>query len=144
SWHFGDGDSLVTNNINASVLHQYNETKLFNACLIVSNSYNCKDTSCNPIQARVVPKVGVPNAFTPNGDGINDKIFVQGFGIQKMTWRIYNRWGKLLFTGISLGRGWDGKFNGEIQPQDVYNYVLDVKFSDGTTQVIKGDFTLLK
>lgn len=86
----------------------------------------------------------MPNAFTPNGDGVNDVIYVQGFGIQRMVWRIYNRWGKLLFTGISLARGWDGKYNGELQPQDVYNYVLDVKFSDGTTKVLKGDITLLK
>lgn len=144
TWHFGDGDSLVTTNLNAPVIHQYNQTKIFNSCLIVANSFNCKDTSCIPIQARIVPKVGVANAFTPNGDGINDKIYVQGFGIQKMTWRIFNRWGKLLFTGISLARGWDGKYNGEIQPQDVYNYVLDVLFSDGSTKVLKGDITLLK
>lgn len=144
TWIFGDGDSVKTTSITTPVQHLYNATKLYNTCLIATNNYNCKDTTCTQIQARIVPSVGVPNAFTPNGDGVNDVIYVQGFGIQRMVWRIYNRWGKLLFTGISLARGWDGKYNGELQPQDVYNYVLDVKFSDGTTKVLKGDITLLK
>ncbi|MBX2931230.1 MAG: PKD domain-containing protein [Chitinophagaceae bacterium] len=144
TWHFGDGDSLVTNSINAIVKHQYSSTQTFDACLVVSNSYNCKDTSCFPIRARVSPLVSVPKAFTPNGDGINDVIYVQGFGIKKMIWRIFNRWGKLVFTGISLARGWNGVYNGEPLPQDVYNYTLDVEFSDGTKNTLKGDITLLR
>lgn len=144
TWKFGDGDSLVTNNINAIVLHSYNASQTYNACLIVKNNFNCIDTFCLPITARVIPAADVPNAFTPNGDGKNDVIFVQGFGIQKMTWRIFNRWGNLIFTSISPSVGWDGKLNGVIQPQDVYNYVLDIEFSDGTKFVKKGDITLLK
>lgn len=144
TWHFGDGDSVVTNNYTAAINHQYTSTQTYNACLVVTNSFNCKDTSCTPIKARVTPLVGVPNAFTPNGDGKNDVLYVQGFGISKMVWRIYNRWGKLLFTGISLGRGWDGKYKGELLPQDVYHYTLDVEFSDGTKNTIKGDITLLR
>lgn len=144
TWQFGDGDSLITTNQNATVRHVYNATQTFNACLIVKNNFNCIDTSCQPITARVIPGADVPNAFTPNGDGKNDVIFVQGYGIQKMTWRIFNRWGNLVFTSISPSVGWDGKFNGQVQPQDVYNYVLDVEFSDGTKLVKKGDITLLK
>ncbi|MCU0323209.1 MAG: PKD domain-containing protein, partial [Chitinophagaceae bacterium] len=144
TWKFGDGDSLVTTNINATVRYSYNATQVYNACLIVKNAFNCIDTSCLPIAARVIPAADVPNAFTPNGDGVNDVIFVQGYGIQKMTWRIFNRWGNLIFTSISPNIGWDGKFNGQMQPQDVYNYVLDIEFSDGTKFVKKGDITLLK
>jgi gliding motility-associated-like protein len=143
-WLYGDGDSLITTDYNALVRHIYNATQKFNACLIVTNAYSCSDTACLPIQASVIPIVDVPNAFTPNGDGKNDIIYVQGFGIEKMVWRIYNRWGTLVFTGISVGNGWDGKYKGSIQPQDVYNYVLDVQFSDGSTYTKKGDITLLK
>lgn len=143
-WTFGDGDSLITTNYNASVRHIYNATRPFDACLIVSNTFNCRDTSCQPIQAIVIPLANVPNAFTPNGDGKNDIIYVQGYGVEKMTWRIFNRWGTLIFTSISVGRGWDGTFKGTIQPQEVYNYVLDIEFSDGTKFSKKGDITLLK
>ena len=57
--------------------------------------YGCSDTSCQQVTAIVSPLVDVPNAFSPNGDGTNDVVFVKGYGIGKMTWRIYNRWGQL-------------------------------------------------
>ncbi len=143
-WKFGDGDSLLTNSTTTMVQHQYTNTQTYNACLVAINGFNCKDTTCTPIRARVTPLVDVPKAFTPNGDGINDVIYVNGFGINKMVWRIYDRWGKLIFVGISLARGWDGKYQGELLPQDVYNYTLDVEFSDGTKTSLKGDITLLR
>lgn len=144
TWQFGDGDSLTTASLNAIVRHNYNASQTYNACLFVKNNFNCIDTFCLPITARIIPAADVPNAFTPNNDGKNDVIFVQGFGIQKMAWRIFNRWGNLVFTSVSQTIGWDGKYNGQIQPQDVYNYVLDIEFSDGTKFIKKGDITLLK
>ena len=143
-WQFGDGDSLVTPNKNAVVRHIYNASQIFNACLITSNSFGCRDTTCQPIEARIIPLLDVPTAFTPNNDGVNDVVFVQGFGIQKMTWRIYNRWGTLLITSINKATGWDGKYKNVIQPQEVYNYTLEVEFSDGTKFSKKGDITLLR
>jgi gliding motility-associated-like protein len=86
----------------------------------------------------------VSNAFTPNGDGVNDVIYVRGFGITKMTWHIYNRWGTLVYLGTNMSDGWDGKYNGKLQPQDVYQYTLEVEFSDKSKSIKKGDITLLK
>ena len=143
-WLYGDGDSLVTTNINALVSHIYNATKTYNACLIVSNSSGCVDTSCMPINAIAIPLLDVPNAITPNGDGINDKVQVRGYGIAKMDWRIYNRWGVLVFSSNDQKIGWDGKYKGSIQPIDVYTYTLDVEFSDGTKYAKKGDITLVR
>lgn len=143
-WMFGDGDSLITINLTPDIRHIYNATKLYHACLVVTNIYSCRDTTCQDIQARIVPALDVPNAFTPNNDGINDVIYVNGFGIEKMVWRIYNRWGTLMFTGISIGSGWDGKYKGVLQPQDVYTYGLDVQYSDGQKYSKTGDITLLR
>ncbi|MDQ6813466.1 MAG: PKD domain-containing protein, partial [Bacteroidota bacterium] len=94
-WKFGDGDSLLTRS-SSPINHVYNETKLFNACLVALNNAGCPDTACHSLQARIVPLLDVPNAFTPNGDGVNDKVFVRGFGINRMNWHIYNRWGVLV------------------------------------------------
>jgi gliding motility-associated-like protein len=86
----------------------------------------------------------VANAFTPNGDGKNDKIFVRGFGIQKMTWTVYNRWGTIVYQGTDPNEGWDGTYKGKLQPQDVYHYTLVVEFSTKERMTKKGDITLLR
>jgi gliding motility-associated-like protein len=143
-WQFGDGDTLVTTNQNTLVSHIYNVTQLYRPCLITYNIYGCTDTTCQDLQARVIPAVAVPNAFTPNQDGNNDIIYVNGYGIKNMTWRIYNRWGTLVFTSTNKNNGWDGRYNGVMQPQDVYMYSLDVAFTDGTSYSTKGDITLLR
>ncbi len=142
-WNFGDGDSILINSL-APVQHTYNSTGTFNTCLIAINNFGCRDTSCQDIVARIIPILDVPNAFTPNGDGVNDKIFVRGFGIDKMIWRIYNRWGKQVFSTTNRLEGWDGTLNGVIQPLEVYHYILDVEFSDKTIIQKKGDITLIR
>jgi gliding motility-associated-like protein len=88
--------------------------------------------------------VDVPNAFTPNGDGKNDKVFVRGFGIAQMNFRIYNRWGQLVFESASQSYGWDGRYKGELQPMDAYAYTLIVQYGDGTVVNKKGDITLIR
>ncbi len=143
-WLYGDGDSLVTSNINATVSHIYNATNTYNACLIAANLSGCRDTSCQNVRAITVPLLDVPSAITPNGDGINDLVLVRGYGITKMDWRIYNRWGVLVFQSNTQKQGWDGKFKGNVQAQDVYTYTLEVEFSDGTKYSKKGDITLLR
>ena len=141
-WDFGDGDTLLTTST-LSIKHIFNETKAYNTCLIAFNQYGCTDTVCSEIQAKVIPLIDVPNAFTPNGDGINDKVFVRGFGIAKMVWRIYNRWGAVVFQTTNRNEGWDGTYKGSVQPTEVYHYVLDAEFSDGVKYQKKGDITLL-
>ena len=63
----------------------------------------------------------IPNAFTPNGDGSNDKLYVIGQAIREMRWCIYNRWGKIVFESNSPLVGWDG--NGH--PTGVFTYIID-------------------
>jgi gliding motility-associated-like protein len=143
-WNFGDGDSLFTTKRDTTIRHFYNATGTFNTCLRVTNQFGCIDTACASIVARVIPALDVPNAFTPNNDGKNDKIYVRGFAIGKMVWRIYNRWGQLVFTTTDRFEGWDGMYKGALQPQEVYTYTLDIEFTDGTKARKTGDITLLR
>ncbi|MEX6691081.1 PKD domain-containing protein [Danxiaibacter flavus] len=143
-WLFGDGDSLATVKTQPPVSHIFNSSGNFRVTLIASNPYKCYDTAYQTLQALVIPLVDVPNAFTPNGDGINDQVKVRGYGIDKMSFKVFNRWGTLMFQSASQDLGWDGKFKGQLQQQDVYTYVLDVIFFDGTKYQKKGDITLLK
>ena len=143
-WKYGDGDSLVTTNYNQNVSHVYTATQIFRACLKVYNQFNCFDSSCKNIAARVNTLFDVPNAFSPNGNGLNDKIYVKGFGIKTMKWQIYNRWGLLVFTSSNISDGWDGYYQRKLQPQDVYHYTLVVEFFDDKKATKTGDITLLR
>jgi len=142
-WKFGDGDTLMTTS-RVTVSHQYNATGTFNACLIAFNAVDCADTACKQVSALVAAAVDIPNAFTPQSGDINGKVFVKGFGIAKMRFIIWNRWGQRVFETNDKNIGWDGKFNGALQPMDVYVYTLDVEFFDGKKATRKGDITLIR
>jgi gliding motility-associated-like protein len=90
----------------------------------------------------------IPNAFTPNGDGINDFFFPRTTltrGLTTFAMQIYNRWGQELFASDRLdGRGWDGRFNNVMQPEGVYIYIIEGTFKDGQKEHHKGNVTLLK
>ncbi len=142
-WHFGDGDSTLKNSPD-TVIHQYQETNTFNACLVAINQFGCTDTVCHPVEVLINPLLDVPNAFTPGRFGENSIIVVKGFGIMIMDWKIYNRWGQLVFESNNPFIGWDGTFHGAVQPIGVYAYTLDVTFFDGTKVRRKGDITLIR
>ncbi len=139
-WNFGDGESSTQ--INPS--HQYNKTGRFTAELIAFNDADCSDTFSLDVDVIIVPLLDVPNAFTPGQPGRNAIVNIEGFGIGKMMWRIYNRWGQLVFESASRKTGWDGTFKGKLQAMDVYAYTLDVEFTDGTKLRKTGDITLLR
>lgn len=142
-WFFGDGDSLLTSS-RGNFDHQYNTSGTFTALLVAYNANGCPDTARASLVVIVVPRLDVPNAFTPGAPGSNSVIYVRGFAIGRMKWRVYNRFGNLVFESNSQSVGWDGKYKGVIQPMDVYAYTLEVEFTDGSRATKKGDITLLR
>ncbi len=142
-WIFGDGDTLSTTS-RADVVHQYNSTGTFDACLVAFNQVGCSDTTCLTVSTLIEPALDVPNAFTPNSNDVNSIVMVRGFGIAKMRFTIWNRWGQKVFETQNRLQGWDGKVKGVVQPMDVYAYTLDVEFFDGTKATKKGDITLIR
>jgi gliding motility-associated-like protein len=142
-WYFGDGDSLETNSMN-DVSHQYNVTDSFTVMLVTFNVAGCPDTAYQRVAALIDPLLDVPNAFTPGRFGRNSTIKVEGYGIVRMSWKIYNRWGQKVFETNDRKLGWDGKKDGQVLPLDVYTYTLDVEFFDGKKSRKTGDITLIK
>jgi gliding motility-associated-like protein len=143
-WIFGDGNSLVTSKRDSTISYQYQKTATYNVCLVATNATGCSDTTCTPIDVIVEVGFSVPTAFTPNGDGVNDRVLVRGFGISKVNFQIFNRWGELVFASSDIGAGWDGYFKGKLQAQDVYHYNAVVEFYTGEKLAKKGDITLLR
>ena len=142
-WIFGDGDTLLKFNMDTT-LHQYERTGTFQACLVAFNQFGCSDTACLPVDVVINPLLDVPNAFTPGRFGQNAIVKVQGFGITALTFRIYNRWGQVVFESNNPDMGWDGNYKGNPQPMDVYAYTVDATFFDGKRTTKKGDITLIR
>ena len=83
--------------------------------------------------------------FSPNSDSNNDILYVRTFGrIKDLHFRLYNRWGKLVFESKDPDFGWDGYYNGEIQAVDAYVYHLIANTEDGEVIEQKGDVTLMR
>lgn len=139
-WDFGDN----TSSTEVNPVHQYSNTGTYKACLTVYNSSNCPSTLCRLVPTDVQPELGLPSAFSPNGDGQNDILYVRGADIVTMDLKIFNRWGQLVFESTNQAVGWDGKYNGVPQPIDAYGYVLLATFIDGSSKELKGNVTLLR
>jgi gliding motility-associated-like protein len=142
TWYFGDGDS---SNTTGDPIHQYYVLGDVRPCIVTFNSpARCSDTFCIDLEIWFEAALGVPNAFSPNGDGVNDVHFVEGKGITFMDIKIFNRWGQLVFRSTDQKIGWDGRFNGKPQEMEVYVYSINVEFVDGTTMNKSGNITLLR
>lgn len=139
-WNFGDGDT--SNQVNPT--HIFPETSTFNVCLRALNDAGCRADTCLPVRALINPLLDIPKAFTPGQLGVNSTIYVRGFGIKTMSWKIYNRWGQKIFESTSSKSGWNGYYRGKIQPMDVYTYTLDAVLSNGKAVRKTGDITLLR
>lgn len=87
----------------------------------------------------------IPNTFSPNRDEINDVLYVRGFGITQLNYfRIYDRWGNLVFESKDINRGWDGYYEGRLMNPAVFVYVMEGVCSNGQEVVKKGNVTLLR
>jgi gliding motility-associated-like protein len=114
--------------------------------LIVQNDLGCYDTAVNNIRALKSCYIAVPSAFTPNGDGLNDYLYpLNAYKAGKLTFRVYNRAGQLLFETHDWTRKWDGTFKGE--PQDAGAFVWTLKYvlrDTGKPVFMKGSTILVR
>jgi len=111
----------------------------------VSNSPYCKRR--DSVLVKVDFNCGdffVPNAFSPNGDGLNDMINVHGFCIGTYTLQIFSRWGEKVFETSSLTQSWDGTFRGQNMDAGVFVYRADGITIEGKPFSIKGNITLIR
>ncbi|MBI9061048.1 MAG: PKD domain-containing protein [Marinilabiliaceae bacterium] len=100
------------------------ETTSYN--VTVTDTSDCFEI-VNNFNVEVLHKfsIALPSAFTPNGDGLNDFAYVKGWGIKELIeFSIYNRFGEKIFSTSQLNQGWDGTFNGEIQPIETYSFLV--------------------
>lgn len=90
------------------------------------------------------PDIFVPNTFTPNNDGTNDRLYVRGNTIARMEFLIFDRWGELVFATDRQEEGWDGTFRGRAVDPAVFVYHLTVDCADGQRYFTKGNITVVR
>ncbi len=114
----------------------------------ILTGYNSKSCfSRDTIDVIVIEDCGemfVPNAFSPNGDGHNDVLKVNGICLETMSFMIFNRWGQKVFETNQQSVGWDGTFNGEPMNTGVFVYRLEGRTYDGKAYSSKGNITLIR
>jgi len=89
--------------------------------------------------------IDVPSAFTPNGDGINDIVFVRGWGVKNLIlFRIYNRYGEIIFESTDKDIGWDGTYKGKMQGVETYTYEAIVRTYENQILTKRGSIKLLR
>jgi gliding motility-associated-like protein len=109
--------------------------------VVTGTKGNCTAIDSVNIAFEACSDIYIPNAFSPNGDGVNDIFRVLGSNIKEFNLRIYNRWGTLLFETGQVDAGWDGKYNEKDVTAGVYVWLLDAKDTNGKVLNFNGNFS---
>ncbi len=133
----------VSNNCNYN--HTFKDSGEYVIMQLVTSQDGCVDTMFQTVYVLPDGNIYIPNAFSPNGDGVNDIFKAEGFGVAEFKMEIYNRWGETLYTIDRIADGWDGKLNGVDLKQDVYVYRIEYSTTlDPKIKILIGRFNLLR
>ncbi len=144
TWDFGDGNTLPYIE-GVYPEHVYTFPGDFTVSLYIENEGGCFDQYSQELCIRPRNSLSMPNAFSPNGDGVNDLFRPTLLGVTALEWQVFDRWGKLLFETQSLDKGWDGFLDGEVLPLGVYIYAgtFSDLWHEGSMK-FQGNVTLVK
>ena len=119
------------------------ESTLYTVSATDSNGCVVTDSVLIRISGKI--EIYIPNTFTPNGDNVNDKVKVEGFGIKRLiAFRVFNRWGQLVFETSDQDESWDGTFKGQPLDMDRYVYYVIIETYEGQEVTRQGGITLVR
>jgi len=148
SWNFGDPANLSqpnnSNQMNPS--HMYADSGQYCVTLTVQSIGGCADTTTNCLRIEPEYTCYIPNAFTPNGDDMNNVFAPKGQNIVEFTMRIFDRWGNMIFKSNSINDGWNGIVQNKsiVVQEDVYVYNIEIKDNLGLKHLYIGHVTVVK
>lgn len=139
-------DGLSCSDCINPILLTYNDYTIYNATIFYDgvNGAQCNTAASTLIQVENNLNFFIPNAFTPNGDGTNDFLFVYGESLKNVNLQIYNRWGEKVFQSKNQYDGWDGTFKGNVVAPGVYTYFFEGEYLDGKKIAQKGSVSVLR
>jgi gliding motility-associated-like protein len=112
--------------------------------LTYTSAQNCRASASITINIESGTNLFIPNIFSPDGDGNNDILLPYAIGLKAIKWSVFNRWGELVFRSTNVHQGWDGNFNGLMQPPGIYVYIVELTFRNNKTKMFKGGLTLIR
>ncbi len=121
--YWGDG-SMSTN---CDTIHHYAKPGTYTLMQVVVNANGCKDTAYSTIIIRPEFLFWIPNAFTPNNNGLNDIFKPVVLGVHDYNFLIFDRWGEKIFETHDMNEGWNGYFKGRLCTNDVFVYKIDFR-----------------
>ncbi len=143
AWNLGDG--TLTGDVNPT--HTYADTGSYLVKLVVSTLYNCEDNVSMLVKVNEISTLYVPNAFTPDGNSLNDLFVPVSIELYDFKMMIFDRWGEKIFESAITNEGWNGKYKGATCEEGVYVYKIEYKAMNGPvkrrTQTMVGHVTLL-
>jgi gliding motility-associated-like protein len=108
------------------------------------SSDNCPITDSVLVTVKFKDVIDLPNSFSPNGNGLNEKLFVKGPGIKKMDFRVYDRYGSLTYQSNDQKEGWDGTDKGALLNPGTFLWTVEYTLIDDTTSKKSGSISLIK
>ena len=147
NWDFGDIYSNYDTSTLVNPSHNYFNIGSYSVTLIVNTVNNCSATVVKPLIVNEGYVIYVPNAFTPNDDGINDVFKAVGEGIKTFNLYVFDRWGNNLFSSDDINIAWDGRFREkgtQIMKEDVYVWKIDLTDINNKTHSLHGTVTLIR
>ncbi len=142
SWYFNSTAVIGSNLQNPS--YKFENIGDYLVSLIVTSDFGCTDSISKVITVDDEYSIYIPNAFTPNGDGINDTFQPKGSGFTKYNLNIFDRWGTRIFQSNDLTNAWDGFLKGAHCEDGVYTYKITLLTIGGKAKDLTGSVTLIK
>lgn len=139
-WNFGDGNTSISFTPN----HAYETPGVFTVSLVAFNSLDCTDTATYSYINVRSAKIFIPNGFSPNDDGINDKFVIVAPGMVDINYKIFTQWGHLIFEGIGNDVAWTGNYLGNPLPEGIYMVRVEAISTTGRTWVETSTITILR
>ncbi|MCB9224680.1 MAG: PKD domain-containing protein [Crocinitomicaceae bacterium] len=112
--------------------------------ITITDVNGCTGNDTVKVLVNFVEAIGVPSAFSPNGDGENDVLYVKGTGITRLKFSVYNKYGQKVFEADNQNIGWDGTFHGKEENAGVFAWMVEYTLVNGTAGVLKGNTTLIR
>ena len=144
-WDFGDGTTSTAQDPGEHLFPETSNGKSYIIRLAVQNNMGCTDTASAHILKLQSCAIGVPNAFTPNGDGKNDYLYpLNASSVTDLQFQVFNRYGQIVFETRDWSHKWDGTINGQPQSFGTYIWILKYKDNSGRKYILRGSTVLVR